>query len=195
MDRIIDNEIQNLLEEGIGDSGRLEFIRTSLQGDKKLYNTDRIFLCKLLEKHSQIEDISERLDYLNPTLQKITLLEKPKTKQKKTSIKILIIIGISISAYILTHPILIRFCNAISEDISECSLVSDLFSFTALTITMPYVWDTRIGMGTWEGTIDGIEIGAFFTIEENLVFLFLFVVIPLIAILGVILHDKKTIKN
>ena len=195
MDRIIDNEIQNLLEEGIGDRGRLEFIQTFLQCDKKLYNSDRIFLCKLLEKHSQIENISERLSSHDHPPQKITLLEKPKSKPRKTFFKILSIIGISVGAYVLTHSVLIRFCHAISQNISDCRLVSDLYSFTAMTITFPHAWVTRDVNGGEVETADSISSGAYFAIENNLVFIFIFVIIPLIAIIGVIIHDKKSAKN
>lgn len=66
IDPIIDKEIQNLIDSNIGDTQRLEYIRKSLQEEKKIYNSDQKYLSELLAKHSKDEDILERLDFLNP---------------------------------------------------------------------------------------------------------------------------------
>lgn len=43
-------DIENLLTSNIGDKGRLEFILSSLQQGKQLYNSDKIYLEQLLSK-------------------------------------------------------------------------------------------------------------------------------------------------
>jgi len=57
MDAILEKEIQNLIDNKRGDTGRLEFILSSLQENKEIYNSDQKFLISLLEKHSYDENI------------------------------------------------------------------------------------------------------------------------------------------
>ncbi len=70
MDPVLDKEIQNLIDGNLGDNQRLEFIRKSLQDEKKIYNSDQKYLMELLKEHSKDEDILERLEYLNPKKKK-----------------------------------------------------------------------------------------------------------------------------
>jgi len=75
VDPVIDKEIQNLIDDNIGDKQRLEYIRKSLHEEKKIYNSDQKYLSELLVKHSKDEDILERLEFLNPK----------KTEKEKTN--------------------------------------------------------------------------------------------------------------
>ncbi len=72
MDPVLDKEIQNLIDGNLGDTKRLEFIRKSLQDEKKIYNSDQKYLMELLKEHSKDEDILERLEFLNPKKKKPT---------------------------------------------------------------------------------------------------------------------------
>ena len=63
MDSILAKEIQNLIDNRRGDTGRLEFILSSIQENKNVYNTDQKFLIDLLEKHSLDENILEHLHF------------------------------------------------------------------------------------------------------------------------------------
>lgn len=65
MDTILEKEIQNLIDNKKGDTGRLEFILSSIKEDKEIYNTDQKFLISLLEKHSYDENILEHLHFFN----------------------------------------------------------------------------------------------------------------------------------
>lgn len=76
-DPVIAKEIQNLIDNTIGDTQRLEFIQKSLQEEKKIYNSDQKYLSTLLAEHSKDEDILERLDFLNPKPAKKPESKKP----------------------------------------------------------------------------------------------------------------------
>ncbi len=65
MDSILSKEIQNLIDNRRGDTGRLEFILISIQENKELYNSDQKFLIDLLEKHSLDENILDHLHFFN----------------------------------------------------------------------------------------------------------------------------------
>jgi len=65
MDAILEKEIQNLIDNKKGDTGRLEFILSSIKEDKEIYNTDQKFLISLLEKHSYDENILDHLHFFN----------------------------------------------------------------------------------------------------------------------------------
>lgn len=65
MDTILEKEIQNLIDNKKGDTGRLEFILSSIKEDKEIYNTDQKFLISLLEKHSYDENILDHLHFFN----------------------------------------------------------------------------------------------------------------------------------
>lgn len=87
-DPVIAKEIQNLIDNKIGDSQRLEFIQKSLQEEKKIYNSDQKYLSDLLTEHSKDEDILERLDFLNPkSTKKTTNLTKNSTHIVDTDLK------------------------------------------------------------------------------------------------------------
>jgi len=76
MDPILEKEIQNLIDNNRGDTGRLEFILSSIQENKEIYNTDQKFLIDLLEKHSFDENILDHLHFFNqknmPTKETVT---------------------------------------------------------------------------------------------------------------------------
>lgn len=191
MDRIIDNEIQHLLDANIGDAGRLEFIRECIQKDKSLYNSDRSYLLKIISKYSSDESVLDRLDYLNPISSPPQIIkEKPKSKNN-TKIKILIIIAVTIVAYFVTHGALITACNAFFEDDSTCSFLYDLYDLTAIHIQVPGAWDTGDGIGYWSGTAEGMESQNVFLIKESLGFIFFFIIIPSFVILGIIIKGKR----
>lgn len=65
MDPVLAKEIQNLIDDNIGDHHRLEFILESMKNNKKIYNSDQKYLAFLLSQHSKDEDILERLNSLN----------------------------------------------------------------------------------------------------------------------------------
>jgi hypothetical protein len=65
MDLILSKEIQNLIDNRRGDTGRLEFILSSIQENKELYNSDQKFLIDLLEKYSLDENILDHLHFFN----------------------------------------------------------------------------------------------------------------------------------
>jgi len=189
MDRIIDNEIQNLLEANIGDGGRLEFIRKSLQEDKPLYNSDRKFLVNLLEKHSPDKSISLRLDYDTPIPQPSKTIPKKNNSSKK--IKILFVIGITITAYFFIHGALIPICNEVTQDMSQCAFIFDIYNFTIIHIQNETIWDTGDGIGAWTGTAEGMEQHFGFLIKESLGFIFFFIIIPSIVIIGISLQKSR----
>jgi len=66
VDPVLEKEIQNLIDQKLGDSERLKFILESIKNNKKVYNSDQKYLINLLTTHSKDEDILERLDFLNP---------------------------------------------------------------------------------------------------------------------------------
>lgn len=68
MDAILEKEIQNLIDNHKGDAGRLEFILSSIQNNKELYNSDQKFLVNLLEKHSYDPHIFQHLKFFNPKI-------------------------------------------------------------------------------------------------------------------------------
>jgi hypothetical protein len=76
MDLVLAKEIQNLIDNHRGDTGRLEFILSSIQENKELYNSDQKFLIELLEKHSLDENILDHLHFFNqeniPTKETVT---------------------------------------------------------------------------------------------------------------------------
>ena len=53
MDESLGKEIQSLIENQHGDTFRLQFILECVQKGKKLYNSDKNYLSKLLEKYSK----------------------------------------------------------------------------------------------------------------------------------------------
>ncbi len=68
MDAVLEKEIQNLIDNQKGDTGRLQFILSSIQNNKELYNSDQKFLVNLLEKHSYDPHIFEHLKFFNPKI-------------------------------------------------------------------------------------------------------------------------------
>lgn len=187
MDRILDNEIQNLLDAQIGDSGRLEFIRQSLQEDKPLYNSDRKYIINLISKYSSNDSILYRLNYIaSKTIESETIIEKP-TPKKRTKTKILIIIGITIFAYAGIRLGLVQMCAA---QLIDCTDLREILS--AITLHIP---SGHIGGGVieWSGSAKPeFKIDYAWYLQQNLYFAISFVVIPLLAIIGVILKDKRT---
>lgn len=186
MDRILDNEIQNLLDSNIGDSGRLEFIRESLQKDKPLYNSDKKYIFDLISKYSSDDSISFRLDYNSPKpIDTSTKVEKPKPK-KRTKTKISIIIGITIFVYVSMRLGDVYLCAA---NLFDCTALKEILSELTLQIPPGYIGGGTVqwsGSGEPEFVIDYI-----WYLRHNLYFAIAFVLIPILAIIGVILKDKR----
>ena len=61
MDSIVENEICRLIDNDIGDTYRLQHILESMQKNKKLYNSDRNFLYKLVKEYTKDEEIFEHV--------------------------------------------------------------------------------------------------------------------------------------
>lgn len=55
-------KIQQLIDSGIGDNGRLEHILSTLQSGKKLYNSDQDYLDRLLDNLEGHTSIKSRVD-------------------------------------------------------------------------------------------------------------------------------------
>lgn len=53
------DKIQQLIDAGLGDIGRLEYILSTLKNGKKLYNSDQNYLDSLLKKHEEKIEPSE----------------------------------------------------------------------------------------------------------------------------------------
>ena len=187
MDRILDNEIQNLLDAGIGDSGRLEFIRQSLEKDKPLYNSDKKFLYELLKKHATNELALDRFRYLPLIhIEPEPILEKPLPK-KRTKTKILVIIGITIFVYAGVRLGLMHMCAA---QLIDCTDLKDILSAITLHIPASFVGG---GIIEWSGsTKPEFEIDYVWYLQQNLYFAISFIVIPILAIIAVVLKDRSS---
>ncbi len=61
MDSIVENEICRLVNNEIGDTYRLHHILESMQNKKKIYNSDRNFLYKLVKEHTKDEEVFEHV--------------------------------------------------------------------------------------------------------------------------------------
>ena len=57
MDESLERKIQTLIENQHGDTFRLQFILECIETGKKLYNSDKNYLSKLLEKYSKPETL------------------------------------------------------------------------------------------------------------------------------------------
>lgn len=66
MDLLIEREIQKLIDAEHGDVLRTQIILESLQNNKKLYSSDQKYIYLLLIEHSDLEEIRERVQFLNP---------------------------------------------------------------------------------------------------------------------------------
>ena len=62
MNEYIITAIDELLNGGIGDRGRLEHIKNSLLNDKTLYDSDNAYLNSLLNKHSSKPVIMKKIE-------------------------------------------------------------------------------------------------------------------------------------
>lgn len=195
MDRIIDNEIQHFLDADIGDSGRLQFIRESLAQDKPLYNSDRKFLLMLFEKYSVDDGVSHRFHYLNPKSEPPQIIIKKPRKKITPKIQILIVIIVTAIVYFIIHPNLLTICHELSSDISQCTLFSELFNLTAIHIQSGTIWNAGNGVGSWTGTVDGLEEYTGFLIKESLGFIFFFIIIPSLVIFGILLKGKRKMSD
>lgn len=75
MDLLIEREIQLLISSEKGDPLRIKIILESLQKGKKLYKSDEKYIHTLLLEHSKLDEITERIEFLNST--------KPVVSEKK----------------------------------------------------------------------------------------------------------------
>lgn len=66
MDLLIEREIQKLIEAEHGDVLRTKIILELLQSDNKLYSSDQKYIYLLLIEHSDLDEITERVQFLNP---------------------------------------------------------------------------------------------------------------------------------
>ena len=62
MNEKFEENVKKLLDLGIGDRGRLEFVLSSLQKGKKIYNTDMKYVEKLITKttNDKTEELSTK---------------------------------------------------------------------------------------------------------------------------------------
>lgn len=105
----------------------------------------------------------------------------------KTRYKILIVIGISIFAYVFIHSPLPQICKYIVDEPSECKLVWNLLMVTSIHLETVH--------DNWTPDVDGgvivNEITYEIKLEDNLNFIFIFIIIPSLVI-GIILYrDRK----
>lgn len=188
MDRILDNEIQNLLDAGIGDSGRLGFIRESLQSDKPLYNTDKKFLYSLLKKHATNESVLERFDYVPLiNIESQPILEKPIAK-KRIKTKILSIISLTFVSYFLVHIGISRLCYTFVKDKDVCLEIFEWLDFFKIHIRSGSIWG---GNDAWYGEVGFIEEHTGLLVLDSLGFFALFVGIPIILITIIVIRNRK----
>ena len=82
-------------------------------------------------------------------------------------------------------------CDAVTEDISQCRILFDLYNFTAIHIQVGNTCDTVDGIGAWTGTVERIEEYAGFLVQDGLGFIFFFIIIPSLVIVVIVLRDKK----
>lgn len=55
------NDVNSLIEKGVGDSSRLDHIRQTIENNKQLYDSDRKYLDELISKHLLNEQRSEEI--------------------------------------------------------------------------------------------------------------------------------------
>lgn len=65
MDILIEREIQKLVDENIGDKLRIGYILETLKNKGKLYDSDKKYLQKILLEHSELDEIRDRLEFLD----------------------------------------------------------------------------------------------------------------------------------
>lgn len=92
----MDNQIENverLLASNIGDKGRLEFILSSLKQGKKLYNSDNVYLEKILSENTQSDTLDptnsiddSKVDHSPVTYSRKSTSYKPDIPAKPTRI-------------------------------------------------------------------------------------------------------------
>ena len=80
MDEKFEEKVKKLLDLGIGDRGRLEFVLSSLQKEKKIYNTDMNYVERLIAKTTNLK--KEELN-TEPTPSKIPQSEETLSKDSK----------------------------------------------------------------------------------------------------------------
>ena len=101
------------------------------------------------------------------------------------------VIGLQ-SPYFIIHGGLLTLCDIVTEDISQCNILFDLYNITAIHIQVGQTGYIGDGIGTWTGTAEGIEEYTGFLIKDSLGFIFFFIIIPSLVITVIVLRDKKS---
>ena len=162
-DPVIDKEIQNLIDDNIGDIKRLEFIQKSLREEKKIYNSDQKYLSALLAKYSKDEDILEHLDYPKSTNipeieaveeNKIPISKKrgslPQKPIRPLGIKILVILFVISVSYRIADNI---FISQIYDIPSSFMMLMMPISYTGLDyiFALSIFLDVIVMIGLYNG--------------------------------------------
>ena len=70
-----------------------------------------------------------------------------------------------------------------------------MFNLTAIHIQSGTIWNAGNGVGTWTGTVNGLEEYTGFLIKESLGFIFFFIIIPSLVIFGILLKGKRKMSD
>ena len=107
----------------------------------------------------------------------------------KTRYKILLVIATSAIIYILFHSVLLNLCMTLIDDGKICYMFW-LYD-TSIFITN-YNWDTENGIGSWSGTVEGMEEPIIYEdLKMNSGFIFWHMVLPTFVILLIYQRDKS----
>lgn len=103
----------------------------------------------------------------------------------KTRYKILIVIAATVVIY-MSLPSLLSTCMSFTDD---CFVFQQMMVYTRLTVPGSLFCPDCI---IWSGTVEGEEEPRLdFLLQENIDFIFFVVVVPLLAIVGLVIRDKK----
>ena len=76
MSSLLDN-VKQLLNLGVGDIGRLEHIKSSLEENKKLYSSDMNYVEKMIEQHIGNQEIIEQVPEIKSEQVKDSIIVEP----------------------------------------------------------------------------------------------------------------------
>jgi len=107
----------------------------------------------------------------------------------KTRYKALLIIASSAIIYILFHGLLLNLCNALIDDVGHACFAFWLQD-TSIHISN-HNWDTGDGIGSWSGTVEGMEEPNIYEdLRMNIGFIFWHMILPTFAILLIYQRDR-----